>query len=67
MPSSGYPKYINSESYQILSAGRDRIYGVGGQYIQNGAGDRLPITSDEISPPTAVPATTTSATESGTT
>lgn len=39
---SGRPKYVNPESYQIISAGRDRNYGVGGQYDASGQGDRLP-------------------------
>lgn len=39
------PSYINTESYQIISAGRDRLYGIGGKYIANGSGDRLPVDS----------------------
>jgi hypothetical protein len=36
--------YQNPESFQIISSGRDRNYGVGGQYISNVSGERLPIT-----------------------
>lgn len=34
--------FINSESYQIISPGRDRQYGVGGQYLTDTDGTRLP-------------------------
>lgn len=30
------------QSYQIISAGRDRLFGTGGQYSSSGTGDRLP-------------------------
>jgi general secretion pathway protein G len=30
------------QSYQIISAGRDRLFGTGGQYTDSGTGDRLP-------------------------
>jgi prepilin-type N-terminal cleavage/methylation domain-containing protein len=44
IPGSATPAaYEKSNSFQIISAGRDRNYGVGGQYITNGNGDRLPI------------------------
>jgi general secretion pathway protein G len=43
VPTAGSPAtFINNESYQILSAGVDRLYGLGGQYLPNGT-DRLPI------------------------
>jgi len=34
--------YQNPQSFQIISAGRDRIYGPGGQYLSSGAGEKLP-------------------------
>ena len=35
--------YLNNQSFQILSAGRDRLYGYGGQYVPSSTGARLPI------------------------
>jgi hypothetical protein len=35
--------YQNPETFQIISPGRDRLYGVGGAYLANSTGDRVPI------------------------
>ena len=35
--------FKNPQSYQIISAGRDRLYGVGGQYDETNTTTRLPI------------------------
>jgi general secretion pathway protein G len=34
--------YINKESYQLISAGTDGIFGPGGQYLAESSGDKLP-------------------------
>lgn len=34
--------FINDQSYQIISAGRDRQYGVGGRYARDSNAERLP-------------------------
>ena len=47
VPKVGSPKYVNPESYQIISAGADRIFGVGGQYTTAGSGERLPVSGFE--------------------
>lgn len=36
-----YPVWQNAQTFQIISAGQDRRFGIGGQYIANGT-DRLP-------------------------
>jgi general secretion pathway protein G len=50
--------YINPNSYQIISAGRDREYGFGGRYNANSAGDRLPFDAADLgsNPPRIIPA-----------
>jgi general secretion pathway protein G len=35
-------RYLNGTSFQIISAGSDGLYGVGGTYNAGGTGDRLP-------------------------
>ena len=40
--------YLNNQSFQIISAGRDRLYGFGGQYSSSAAGDRLPFDSTNM-------------------
>ncbi|MHC5541378.1 hypothetical protein ACYOEI_24420 [Singulisphaera rosea] len=34
--------FINPTGFQIISPGADRLYGIGGQYIANAAGEKLP-------------------------
>ncbi|MBX6315377.1 MAG: hypothetical protein IRY99_21075, partial [Isosphaeraceae bacterium] len=34
--------FINPNTFQIISAGADGLYGWGGQYIANSTGDKLP-------------------------
>jgi general secretion pathway protein G len=47
--------YINRDSFQLFSAGRDRIYGAGGQYSGSGADtDRLPEQLGTLSPPDSI-------------
>jgi prepilin-type N-terminal cleavage/methylation domain-containing protein len=41
-PTGGAPAFQNPTSFQIISAGRDRNYGIGGQYLPNSNGDKLP-------------------------
>jgi general secretion pathway protein G len=36
------PAYQNPNTFQIISPGRDRFYGIGGQYLPTSTGDRLP-------------------------
>jgi general secretion pathway protein G len=40
------PAFQNPNSFQIISAGRDRSYGLGGQYLANSTGERLPYPTD---------------------
>lgn len=35
--------YVSGETFQLLSAGTDRLYGTGGQYLSNANSDRLPL------------------------
>jgi general secretion pathway protein G len=42
--------YQNPQSFQIISAGQDRLYGIGGSYEANAPGDRLTL-DGEVSPP----------------
>jgi general secretion pathway protein G len=42
VPANGTAVYINPNSYQIISPGRDRLYGFGGRYNPSASGDRLP-------------------------
>lgn len=37
------PAYLNPDSFQIISSGRDRIFGAGGTYLATGTGSRLPL------------------------
>lgn len=37
------PTYINPQSFQIISAGRDGLYGWGGQYTPNATASTLPV------------------------
>jgi prepilin-type N-terminal cleavage/methylation domain-containing protein len=43
--------YQNPESFQIISAGRDRLYGIGGQYLPASANDRLPMAPYDFTDP----------------
>jgi len=36
------PTWVNPNKYQIISAGTDRLFGIGGQFVSNG-NDRLPL------------------------
>lgn len=47
--------YINANTYQIISAGRDRLYGFGGRYDAN-SNDRLPIDPNDVTDSLIVPA-----------
>ena len=38
--------FINQNSFQIISAGRDRNYGVGGQFLSSGTNGKLPVSAD---------------------
>jgi general secretion pathway protein G len=42
--------FINANTYQIISAGRDRMYGIGGMYDASSTGNRLvrPLHKEEI-------------------
>lgn len=42
------PAFVNPNTYQILSAGLDRLYGPGGQYEPNSTSDRLPVSDVTI-------------------
>lgn len=49
LPTGSAPAvYLNNQSFQILSAGRDRLYGFGGQYSTSTLGDRLPYDSTNM-------------------
>jgi len=49
LPAGSAPAvYLNNQSFQILSAGRDRLYGLGGQYSTSTLGDRLPYDSTNM-------------------
>ena len=37
--------YLNGQTFQILSAGRDRVFGFGGQYLPNATTQRLPVSA----------------------
>ncbi len=43
--SSPPASYLNPQTFQIISAGSDRVFGFGGQYIANAPGSRLPVNS----------------------
>lgn len=45
VPPTRPPAWINTNTYQIISPGRDRFYGAGGQYSGSSNADRLPINS----------------------
>lgn len=44
------PTYINPQSFQIISAGRDGQYGWGGQYTPNATGTTLPLDLSAATP-----------------
>lgn len=44
-PAARPPAWINANTYQIISPGRDRYYGPGGQYSGSSNADRLPVNS----------------------
>ena len=44
-PNNRPATFLEAQSFQIISAGRDRRYGSGGQYAQQGENDRLPGTN----------------------
>jgi general secretion pathway protein G len=50
VPSTGGAKFINPDTYQIISAGRDRNYGPGGRYDGTSTGERLPADGAGIEP-----------------
>lgn len=56
VPAGGPPTYQNAQTYQIISAGRDRLYGVGGQYSPTNNLGKLPLDPSELSgtPPAVV-------------
>ncbi len=35
--------YVSGETFQLISAGTDRLYGAGGQYLPSANSDRLPV------------------------
>ena len=37
------PVFLNAQSFQIISAGRDRSYGLGGIYLGGASTERLPV------------------------
>ena len=43
VPTTGGLAWINPNSYQILCAGADRQWGLGGTYVSGGSGNSLPI------------------------
>ncbi|AGA30534.1 type II secretion system protein [Singulisphaera acidiphila] len=43
-----YPAWQNGQTFQIISAGRDRRFGIGGQYLANG-NNRLPFVDGNTS------------------
>jgi general secretion pathway protein G len=45
------PTYLNPQSYQIISAGRDGLYGWGGQFIANATESTLPLDLDPSTTP----------------
>ena len=42
MTLTGSPSYHNPNSFQIISSGRDRHYGIGGQYLPDANNLKLP-------------------------
>jgi hypothetical protein len=48
VPATGGAKFINPDTYQIISAGRDRNYGPGGRYDANSTAERLPVDGANI-------------------
>jgi hypothetical protein len=44
------PTYLNPQSFQIISAGRDGLYGWGGQYSANATGTTLPLDLSATTP-----------------
>ncbi len=46
---TGGMSWINPNSFQLFSAGQDRLWGLGGQYIQNSLGSvgKLPVTPND--------------------
>ncbi len=40
---SAAPVYLKPQSFQIISAGRDGLYGLGGEYAGSNTGSRLPV------------------------
>ena len=47
--------YQNAQSFQIISAGRDRSFGLGGQYLANAPSSRLPVDTYNDSSATTYP------------
>ena len=43
VPNTGVTSFLNPQSFQIISAGIDGQYGVGGQYTPNTTGEALPL------------------------
>jgi len=49
VPPSGATSWQNPQTFQIISAGNDQMFGVGGQFAGNNATNRLPVPTGEIS------------------
>ncbi|MDX2037385.1 MAG: prepilin-type N-terminal cleavage/methylation domain-containing protein [Isosphaeraceae bacterium] len=46
-PTGTTVNFINPQTFQIISAGRDRQFGIGGAYVSNSTSSKLPVASSE--------------------
>jgi len=48
VPSTGLARFLNGQSFQIISSGIDGLYGPGGQYSPDNTGESLPLDATNL-------------------